>query len=54
MREVPKGERKCEECQYCHPERKDRPCSALGQMENEDGECAMYLYCDPRERVVWR
>ena len=54
MREVPKGERKCAECQYCPPERKDRPCSALGQMENEDGECAMYLYCDPRERVVWR
>lgn len=54
MREVPHGERKCEECQYCHPERKERPCSALGQIKNENGDCAMFLHCDPGEKVVWR
>lgn len=43
MREVPKGERKCEECVFCHPERPMRPCSAFGELQNKDGDCSLYI-----------
>nr|DAL44538.1 MAG TPA_asm: HIGH-POTENTIAL IRON-SULFUR PROTEIN FROM ECTOTHIORHODOSPIRA TRANSFER(IRON-SULFUR PROTEIN).8A [Caudoviricetes sp.] len=54
MREVPKGERKCEECQFYHPERKDKPCSGFGKTQNKDGNCSLFIYCDRNERVEWR
>lgn len=54
MREIPKGERKCEDCQFCHPERKEKPCSAFGQLENKDGDCALFIYCNHEERVELR
>ena len=53
VKEVPKGERKCEECQFCHPERK-KPCSAFGELQNKDGNCSMYIYCNHEERIDWR
>ena len=39
---APKGERKCEDCEFYHPERK-KPCSAFGQCENKDGYCSLYI-----------
>lgn len=54
MREVPKGERKCDECQLCHPERKERPCSAFGELQNKDGCCSLYIDRGEGEWVIWR
>lgn len=42
-RNVPKGERECIHCEFCHPERTKRPCSAFGQLENKDGDCSLYI-----------
>lgn len=42
-REIPKGERRCEDCSLHHPERPQRPCSAFGQCENKGGCCSLYI-----------
>lgn len=43
MKDAPKGERKCEDCTFYHPERQKRPCSAFGQLENKRGDCCLYI-----------
>lgn len=43
MREVPKGERKCEECTFYHPERPTRPCSVFKELQNKHGDCSLYI-----------
>ena len=54
MKEVPHGQRKCEECTFYHPERPERICSAFRELQNENGDCSMYIYCNHEERVDWR
>lgn len=44
MHEVPKGERKCENCTFFHPERQQKPCSAFGQLQNREGHCSLYIH----------
>lgn len=43
MREVPNGQRKCEECIFYHPERAGRPCSVFRTRENAHGDCSAYI-----------
>lgn len=52
--DVPKGERKCEHCELYHPERKERPCSAFGELQNKDGCCSLYIDRGKGERIIWR
>lgn len=42
-REVPHGQRKCEECTFYHPERTGRPCSVFRELQNKKGDCSAYI-----------
>lgn len=47
VREVPHGQRECENCVFCHPEREKRPCSVFRELQNRDKDCSAYI--DRRE-----
>lgn len=49
MREVPKGQRRCEDCTFFHPERPKRICSVFRTRENRDGYCSAYIDDRPSE-----
>lgn len=43
MREVPHGQRECENCTFCHPERPERPCSVFKELQNQSKDCSAYI-----------
>lgn len=43
MREVPHGQRECENCTFCHPERTERPCSVFRELQNQLKDCSAYI-----------
>lgn len=42
-RDIPHGERECIHCTFHHPERPERPCSALKQLWNKNKDCSLYI-----------
>lgn len=48
-RNVPHGQRECRYCAFHHPERAEKPCSALGACWNKEKDCSLYID-DPDKR----
>lgn len=53
--QAPHGQRECVNCAYYHPERTERPCSALGKLWNKDKDCSLYHedLTPVEDRVRW-
>lgn len=50
MNQAPHGQRKCENCTFCHPERPERPCSVFKQLQNQKGDCSAYIETSRKEK----
>jgi hypothetical protein len=59
MKEAPHGQRECANCAHYDPKRKrkgkDWPCSAFGELQNKNKDCALYHedLTPVEERVRW-
>lgn len=41
--------KKCEDCTFYHPERPKRPCSGFGELQNQNGDCSLYICTGKKE-----
>lgn len=52
MIDVPHGQRRCEDCEFYHPERMRKRCSAFGEPENKRGDCSLYITAGKEDKRV--
>lgn len=52
MIDVPHGQRRCEDCEFYHPERMRKRCSAFGEPENKRGDCSLYITVGKEDKRV--